>query len=111
MKIIGKIKSAVSTVAAVAVAGYAINYAITSDEREATAIQCSALADAAGAALSARHAGLTLDGAMDVLRSQKIYSGPQVWAVKQAYKAPADTSNWVLTGTVMAQCQRDGVPA
>jgi hypothetical protein len=67
--------------------------------------QCSNAANLAEAALEARQAGITEDAAMDYLRHQGVYSGLPVWAVKQAYDAPANVSAWMLKGHVFGACK------
>lgn len=67
--------------------------------------QCSAAAQLADGALKWRQAGITEDVAMEFLHQRKIYSGLPVWAVKQAYDAPADVSGWMLRGSVMGACR------
>lgn len=76
----------------------------TSAQAAPTDEQCNAAADSAVAALEARNAGVTEDMAMDILRGQKIYSGLPVWAVKQAFDAPADVSAWMLRGFIFGEC-------
>lgn len=67
--------------------------------------QCSDAAQLADGALKWRQAGITEDVAMEYLRQNKIYSGLPVWAIKQAYSAPADVSGWMLRGSVMGACR------
>lgn len=67
--------------------------------------QCSSAARIAVGAFEWRQAGITEEVAMGFLRHQKVYSGLPVWAVKQAYEAPADVSLWVLRGHVFGTCR------
>ncbi|BAO20638.1 hypothetical protein [Pseudomonas phage PPpW-3] len=67
--------------------------------------QCSAAAGIADGALKWRQAGITEEVAMEFLRHQGVYSGLPVWAVKQAYDAPADVSGWMLRGQIMSDCR------
>lgn len=70
--------------------------------------QCTDATRLALAALEARQAGVDEDAAMDFLRHQGVYSGLPVWAVKQAYSAPADVPAWMLRGAVFSACLERG---
>jgi hypothetical protein len=67
--------------------------------------ECSQAAGIAEGALQWRQAGISEEVAMGFLRHQKVYSGLPVWAVKQAYDAPADVSPWMLKGFVFGECR------
>lgn len=68
--------------------------------------QCSEAADLAEGALKWRQAGVTEEVAMEYLRQKQIYSGLPVWAIKQAFDAPADIEPWMLTGSVFGECRK-----
>lgn len=68
--------------------------------------QCSNAANLAAAAFDMRMQGISEEFAMDYLRHQGVYSGLPVWAVKQAFDAPADVPVWMLKGHVMGECGR-----
>lgn len=68
--------------------------------------QCSEAADLADGALKWRQAGITKEVAMEFLRQKQMYSGLPVWAIKQAFDAPADIAPWILKGSVFGECRK-----
>lgn len=68
--------------------------------------QCSEAADLAEGALKWRQAGITEEVAMEFLRQKKMYSGLPVWAIKQAFDAPADIAPWILKGSIFGECRK-----
>lgn len=86
-----------------------IVFTVAPDRAEAappTLEQCSEAADLADGALKWRQAGITEEVAMGFLRQKKIYSGLPVWAIKQAFDAPADIAPWILKGSIFGECRK-----
>jgi hypothetical protein len=84
----------------------AVMFATTAHAAPPTDEQCSAAASLAEGALKWRQAGITEEVAMEFLRQKQIYSGLPVWAIKQAYDAPADVSAWMLKGSIFGECRK-----
>lgn len=72
----------------------------------ATDEACSQVTGIATTAFKARKEGATEDAALNILRQNKVYSGLPVWAVKQAFKAPIDTPDWVFQGFLFGECRK-----
>lgn len=81
-------------------------FAATAAQAAPTLEQCSSAADLSEGALKWRQAGITEEVAMEFLRQKQMYSGLPVWAIKQAFDAPADIAPWILKGSVFGECRK-----
>lgn len=103
------IKSAAAGLIAAAGMAWFVTAPASDDNK---ALACNTITDLAVATFQARTAGMTEAHAFERLRARKLFSGPEVWAVKTAFKVAPNTSEFVLRGSVYAEChKRDDVGA
>lgn len=82
----------------------AMTMATTVQAAPPTDEECSAATTFGMAVFEFRKQGATEDQIIDMMREKKLYSGLPVWAANQAMKVSLDTSEFLLRGTLMAEC-------
>lgn len=82
----------------------ALAMAATAQAAAPTPEECSKATNFGMAVFEFRKRGATEKQVLDLMREKKLYSGLPVWAANQAMKAPLNTADWVLRGTLMGEC-------